>query len=139
LPALNIQSFLCAENTKSAVKSLYDSREYKKVAQAVLGFVVIEPFELLFIRDGKPIIFEGFNKNGITVVEHVARLAKGVPNPKERPMLDLPWQLQFNLTIYKNDDIDETGIRLLFEKGGLLLGLGTYRGVFGKFLVEEWK
>ena len=139
-PALNIQSFLSAENTKSAVKSLYDSRQYKKIAQAVLGFVIIEPFQIPFNDDkGKPIIFKGFGKNGITCIEHVARLSKGVPNPKKRPQLDTPWNLEFRLTLYKNDDIDELGVRMLFEKGGLLLGFGTYRGVYGKFVVSNWK
>ena len=139
-PALNIQSFLCAENTKSAVKSLYDSRQYKKIAQAVLGFVTIDPFEIPFLNDsGKPIIFEGFGKNGITCIEQVARLAKGVPNPKQRPQLDTPWSLSFKITLFENDDVDELGVRMLFEKGGILLGFGTYRGVYGKFLVDFWK
>jgi len=139
-PALNVQSFLCAENTKSAVKSIYDSRQYKKVAQAVLGFVTIDPFEIPFTDDQKkPIVFDGFGKNGITCAEHVARLAKGVPNPKVRPVLDTPWNLIFNLTLFENDEVDELAVRMLFEKGGILLGFGTYRGVFGKFIVDTWR
>jgi hypothetical protein len=27
----------------------------------------------------------------------------------------------------------------LFIRGGLAIGLGTFRGVFGKFKVSEWK
>ena len=29
--------------------------------------------------------------------------------------------------------------RVVNVKGGETLGLGTYRGLFGKFVVEEWK
>ena len=138
MPSANIHSFLCAENTKSAVKLAYDTRQYKKYAQAVLGFVSIEPFMIPIIRDGKQILFKGFGENGIEIHRSVARLAKGVPNPKERPVIDLPWGLEFKVTIYPNDLINETSVRLLFEKGGIPIGLGTYRGVYGKFVVDAW-
>ena len=139
MPSANIHSFLCAENTKSAVKLAYDTRQYKKYAQAVLGFVSIEPFMIPITRNGDQIYFNGFDENGITVHKSVARLAKGVPNKKERPLVDLPWELEFKVTIYPNDLISDVSVRLLFEKGGIPIGLGTYRGVYGKFVVDSWE
>jgi len=47
--------------------------------------------------------------------------------------------LIFNLTLLENDEVDELAVRMLFEKGGILLGFGTYRGVFGKFIVDTWR
>jgi hypothetical protein len=53
--------------------------------------------------------------------------------------LALPWSMEFKLTIFKNDDIDETYLQTAFVRGGIALGLGTFRGVFGKFVVSEWE
>jgi len=137
LPSANVHSFLCAENTKSAVKMLYEPRKYKPVAQAVLGYVTIEPFLIPFTRKGKPIPFEGFNGN-VYLHESVARLDKGIPNPKKRPVLDTPWELSFELSLFPNDVVNESAVRALFEQCGIPIGLGTYRGVFGKFVVAQW-
>jgi len=138
LPAANVQSFLCAENTKSAVKMLYEPRRYKPVAQAVLGYVTIEPFLIPFTRKGKPIPFEGFNGDGVWLHESVARLDKGIPNPKRRPVLNVPWNLTMTVSLFPNDVVDEASVRALFERCGIPIGLGTYRGVFGKFVVAQW-
>lgn len=53
-------------------------------------------------------------------------------------MLPLPWELTFELTIFPNKEIKEQEIRNLFEEGGIAIGLGTFRGVFGKFQVDRW-
>jgi hypothetical protein len=133
LPAVNVMSFLSAKNTESSVKRFYDSREYKKVAGAILSNVSILPYEIPLMRDGKQIKFAGFDKNGIYLHVAVARLEKGVPNPKERPVIDLPWSLEFEVVIWENKEITEDAIRMLFERGGQAIGFGTWRGQFGKF------
>jgi len=143
IPCANIHSFLCAQNTKSACKMFYDPRKYKQVAAAILGFVMIQPLDGLsssigLLRDGKPIKWEGWGKNGITLHKSVARLDKGIPNPKERPLIDTPWEASFRLTLWENSDVSEMEVKNLFIKGGLAIGLGTYRGVFGKFAIQDW-
>src|SRR3972149_11292907 len=80
LPALNLLSFLSAVNTESAPKLLYDPRKYRAIASAMLSSTIIAPALIPFLRDGKPIIFGGFDTDGldalsgIKVVYHVARL-----------------------------------------------------------------
>ncbi len=144
LPALNLVSLLSAQNTPSAAKRFLDSRQYKKVAQAIQSYTAIDPMEIPFLRDGKPIIFGGLDENnvdkqsGVYVESHVARLHNGIPNPKIRPVLPLPWSLEFELTIFRNDEVQEDLIQNLFTKAGMAIGIGTFRGVYGKFLVEEW-
>jgi hypothetical protein len=139
LPSLNIISFLTAQNTESAAKLLLDKREYKQVASALLSSVQITPSFIPFLRNGKPIKFGGTFENdvdalsGVQIVRHVARLDKGIPNPKERPMLGLPWSLKFKMTVLPNPDINEDLIENLFVDGGARLGLGTFRKAFGKF------
>jgi hypothetical protein len=138
LPSPNVHSFLCALNTRSAVKSFYEPKVYKNVAAALLGFVSITPFDLPLTRNGKPIIFHEFGQDGITLDRRVARLPNGIPNPKERPVIATPWEVGFDLSIFPNDVFTELEVRNLFEKGGIAIGLGTYRGVYGKFVVEKW-
>jgi hypothetical protein len=143
LPALNIQSFLTAQNTESAPKLLLDKREYKSITSALLASVSFNPLLIPFRRGGEPIQFGGsFNEEGIDpvsgvqVLRHVARLDKGIPNPKERPMLDTPWELQFTMTVLPHPELNEDMIENLFVDGGMRLGLGTYRKAFGKFAFQ---
>lgn len=139
LPSMNIISFLTAQNTESAPKMLLDKREYKTVASALLASTVITPAQIPFTRNGKPIIFGGSfvddvdAKSGIRLMYHVARLDKGIPNPKVRPSLDVPWQLKFTMKILPHPDLNEDLIENLFVDGGIRLGLGTFRKAFGKF------
>lgn len=149
LPTSNIVSFLSAHNTNSAPKRLRDARQFKKIANACLSFVMIEsdaahPQYIPFTRNGSTIDVGQFGedrdeKSGIYLDRRVARLNDGIPNPKERPVLPTPWDLTFKLTILPNKEIKEQEIYNLFEEGGLAIGLGTFRGVFGKFEIAKWE
>jgi len=141
LPSVNISSFLSAQNTDSAPKRFLDSREYKKIASAILSYTSINPMEIPFTRKGKPIMFQGFTERGaggVYIDQRVARLPKGIPNPKVRPVLGLPWELSFEMTIFPNNECSEDMLHDLFVRGGIAIGLGTFRGVYGKFIVQEW-
>lgn len=144
LPAVNIMSLLSAHNTNSAPKRLRDARQFKKIANACLSYVSIEPVFIPFVRAGAeieigPLIDDVDPISGIYVHRSVARLDKGIPNPKERPVLPLPWALQFTLTMYPNKEVKEQEIMNLLDEGGRALGLGTFRGVFGKFFIAQWE
>lgn len=142
LPSLNLLSFLSAVNTESAPKLLFDSRKYRAIASAMLASCIISPTQVPFLRNDKPIQFGEFNsdgvdeKSGIQIVKHVARLEKGIPNPKIRPMLGLPWSLKFNMVILPHPDISLEIVEKLFYEGGARIGLGTFRKAFGKFEFE---
>jgi hypothetical protein len=143
IPALNIMSFLSAHNTNSAPKRLRDKRKYKDIANAMLSFVSLREQFIPFIRNNQPIVLGRFDgdkdeKSGCYIHRSVARLDKGIPNPKVRPVIPVEWGLNFTLDIFPNREIKEQDIINLFEEGGRAIGLGTFRGVFGKFRVEEW-
>jgi hypothetical protein len=149
LPAMNISSLLSAHNTNSAPKRLRDKRKYKDIANACLSFVMISAEDggdyIPFLRDGKPILMGTIAPNqsedplsGISLHRIVARLDKGIPNPKERPLLPCPWELRFILEIIPNREIKEQEIKNLIEEAGLAIGIGTFRGVHGKYVVDEW-
>ena len=141
--AMAISSFLSSHNTNSAPKRLRDKRKYKDICNALLSFTAVAPAYIPLLRHGTPIVTGTFGDDrdpdsGIYLHRSVARLDKGIPNPKERPVVPLPWALEFTLTILPNKEIKEQEIYNLFEDGGLAIGLGTYRGVFGKFVVGAW-
>lgn len=148
LPNTNLMSFLSAHNTNSSPKRLRDKRKYKDIANACLSFVEIEPQFIPLLRDGEPIEFGKFEavtgdterdpQSGVYVHRSVARLDKGIPNPKVRPVLPLPWSLKFKFTMFPNREIKEQEILNLFEEGGRAIGLGTWRGMYGKFVVKSW-
>lgn len=149
LPVTNISSFLTAHNTNSAPKRLRDKRAYKDICNACLSFTNIRglgknPQFIEFTRENSPIQVGKFGdesdeQSGIYLHRSVARLEKGIPNPKERPVLPLPWAIEFELSVFPNKEIKEQEIRNLVEEGGIAIGLGTFRGVFGKFEVERWE
>ena len=144
LPSANIMSFLSAQNTDSAPKRLLDSRKYKQFALACGSFVTIAPRMIPFLRDDKPILFgkivgESDPQSQVYIDRRVARLEKGIPNPKVRPTLPLPWELEFQLTLLPNKQIQEQQLINVFQEGLLCLGLGTFRGQFGKCEVALWE
>lgn len=144
IPALNIMSFLSAHNTNSAPKRLRDKRKYKDIANACLSFIQISPAFVPILRDGGPITFGRFvddvdSESGCYIHRSVARLDKGIPNPKERPVVPVPWEIDFDFTMYPTREIQEQEVINLFDEGGRALGLGTFRGVFGKFYIGKWE
>ena len=144
LPAINIMSLLSAHNTNSAPKRLRDKRKFKDIANACASFVSVGPQFLPFLRKDKPIEFGKFEQNeidkksGVYIHRSVARLKDGIPNPKVRPVLPLPWSLDFDFQLLPNKEIKEQEILNLIEEAGLAIGIGTYRGVFGKYRVTKW-
>jgi hypothetical protein len=145
IPAVNIMSLLSAHNTNSAPKRLRDKRKYKDIANACLSYVSISPTFIPLMRDGKPIKFGSFDSktetdslSGCYIHRSVARLDKGIPNPKVRPVIPVPWSLTFQIQIFPNKEIKEQEILNLISEAGIAIGLGTFRGVFGKYSVTGW-
>jgi hypothetical protein len=138
LPSLNVMSFLSAQNTESATQRVV-GRGFKEVCKAALSYVTIEELNIPFTRNGKPI---KASEDELERHVAVARIMKGklaVPNPKERPVLKTPWELSFTLNILETPSLREELLKKIFEQGGHAVGLGTFRGVFGKFRVTQWE
>ncbi len=153
LPSTNLMSFLSAKNTDSAPKRLLDSRKYKKFTEACASFVMIQAAtddgryeeNIPIMRHGEPLKFSGFGNDeicptsGTFVKRDVARLEKGIPNPKVRPVIPLDWEITFKLTLFVNKLLQEQQLKNIFVDGGVAVGIGTWRGRFGKFSVVQWE
>ena len=143
IPALNLISFLCSVNSRSAAKALYDSRKYKEKAAALLGNVIITPAEIPITRNGEPVRWTGsFDESptsgpsGIVLTHHVARLKGGIPNEKRRPLVLAPWEATFQICLFRNRWVPPVELQWLIEEGMRLIGLGTFRGIYGRAAVS---
>jgi len=136
LPSANIMSFLSAQNTESAPQRVM-GRGWKAIAKAAMSFVDINPMEIPIIREGSLL-----TTNDVEIDYRKAIIKKGqlsIPSDKERPVINLPWEVSFEITLYKNPDLNEMILKKLFNDGGIQIGLGTYRGIFGKFIITKWE
>jgi hypothetical protein len=125
-----------------------DSRTYRRFCDGFRCFLSVvgpspTPEYIPFLRDGAPISVgvgeeDRDEQSGLYRRFDVARLKDGIPNPIERPCLPLPWSLRVEVSMFPNDEVSEQDTKNLLEKGGITVGLGTYRGRFGKFAVTEW-
>ena len=130
MPALNILSLLVAENTKSVCRQFF-GKNGKTIALGISSYTSINPFDIPICDDGGPIRFTGWNEQ-ISQAKHVARVKGGIPNPKERPVLALPWRIEFAVEYIENKFCTLENLRQAFDMGGTL-GLGTFRPMFGRY------
>jgi hypothetical protein len=135
MPAINLFSLLCAENGKSVCRQFF-GKNGKTIGLGIASYVSINPFEIPIYDENGPIIFNGFNDK-IYVLKHVARLAKGIPNSKERPTVGLPWSLRFQFEYIENSYCTLENLRNAIVMGGIL-GLGTFRPFYGRYEVINW-
>lgn len=135
IPAINLYSLLCAENTKSVCRQFF-GRAGKGIALGIASYTTINPFEIELRDDAAPIRFTGWNDQ-IYISRHVARLKGGIPNPQVRPTLALPWCLDFDVTYIDNKECTLENLKQAFMMGGTL-GLGTFRPYYGSYTMTAF-
>jgi hypothetical protein len=137
IPAENISSFLSAQNTTSAPKEII-GKGWQKVAAAALAFVDIDPLEIPLLRNGKQLTLDNCKWYPKFAVGKIRKGNLTIPNPKTRPVLPLPWELKLTLTLNPTPNLSLLTLKRLFVEGGKSIGLGSWRGLYGKFEVAEW-
>lgn len=143
-PSLNVMAFLFNQKGNSCVTKFEGKKRGDYIS---MGFshVFINPQMIPFRgKDEKPVFFTDFD-NGPFYIVRAAPTTK-MPGggfikqeAKPRPALKMPWTLEFQITLYKNLLINDVKLRNWFEMGGLLIGLGTYRPLFGRFRIKTWE
>lgn len=138
VPALNLFSMLIAENTKSVCRQLL-GRNGKTIGLGIGGNLEIQPYDipLLGAKD-KQLRWAGEWGGQITVRQDVARVPGGIPNKKERPVVSLPWALEFTGEWVENDDVSIDLLRQTFDLARKI-GLGTFRPFFGGFRIARFE
>ena len=144
-PSENIFSFLYSQSNGCAKR--YEEKKWKNYAMSGPAYTSITPEFPTINRNGKPINFIGFTGPEkdyddvalIRVLRHKAIVKKGsasIPSPKIRPMIEPPWEIEFEISLFENPLITIQKIKNWFIKGGTEIGFGTYRPRFGRFMVE---
>lgn len=136
IPSINLFSLLAAENTKSVCRQFF-GKQGKTIALGISSYTTIEPFDIPLCDATGQIQFHGWNGQ---IREHtaVARLKNGIPNPKTRPVIALPWHIEFDVQYVENRHCTLENLRQAFDWGGTL-GLGTFRPYFGRYELVEWQ
>jgi hypothetical protein len=136
IPSLNLFSLLAAENTKSVCRQFF-GKQGRTIALGISSFTTIEPFDIPLCDDVGPIQFTDWNDQ-IKIHNAVARLAKGIPHNKIRPVISLPWHIEFHVEYVENRHCSFENLRQAFDWGGTL-GLGTFRPFFGRYELSKWE
>ena len=138
LPSENIWAFLFSENPPGCAKSFEGKKgkEYIRVGQAHLAI----PLPIIpIMKKGVPMVFKSFNED-IYVSHYAPRTKQGTLSIKQevlpRPVIHLPWELEFPLKLIKNDLIDETKLLNWFSRGGIEIAIGNYRPRYGRFTAK---
>ena len=135
LPNSNILGFLNSQKVHSCLRLFSSNKEWQIRSNEIKGCVAITPAELVFIDNGDPIQFTGWSEK-IFVDTRMAYPNKNVRMMVSRPVLDLPWYLEFNLHINTTEFITEERILDWFNRGGFQVGLCAHRPLFGRFETE---
>ncbi len=142
LPAENIYAFLFAENPAGAAKT--EGKTAKNFIRTGMANVIITPADYIpFLREGKPVQFKNkFDGKIFDTTQFAPRVKNGnlsiKQNIRVRPLLKLPWSIEFNIRVILNPMIDSDRLQNWFSAGGLTIGLGTYRPRYGRFMVSKW-
>ena len=141
LPGSNLHAFLWNERKPGCVKFFEGKGSPQYLAR--VGFVnVIDREALILGKGGKPIKWAGTPKKPIFVINEsgvTGTASKIIKQPiKPRPGVSLPWVIKYTMTVVENDMIDVQKLYNWVSRGGLLIGLGTWRPRFGRFLVKRW-
>ena len=150
LPAKNIMSFLCADQKSCA--NVFEGKKRAAYIREASSLLRIGLDKVPFLRDGKPIVFNGFQAGkdhdvaaGLYTDRSVARVIKNgrlIPagDMNERPVLACPWTLIFDITLVDLNLgkrlLTPTKIEQWLVHGGLLIGFGTFRPQFGRFFAS---
>ena len=141
-PAINIYGFLCSENSKNAVKMLHGKKAGPIVQSLSVNVLIAEQYIPVLGEGGRPLTVDDIalkDGDGKQINKHyaVARIKKTastiVPNPKERPVISLPWAIEFDVEFLPDSQCKASTFEEILKFGGTRCGIGTFRPFFGTF------
>ena len=144
IPAGNLKSFYGAQRFHCVAKIL-KARNYKPLASALIGLTIFTPMPIPIRKtpNSEPIMFGQFvndvDELSGMYVDRQPAWGGGVPSMAVRPVLPLPWCLVFDIGWMRNEVFAEEQLLQGTQRGGLEVGIGTYRQMYGKFSVDVWE
>lgn len=133
MPSINIFSMLT--NTRDGAPFLKE----KKAAEAKRQCIVVK--RTIIMPEKENVIYHGDKPATIADCIHHQSSApdpsKHSPILTSRPVLPLPWSFSFIISIVELG-ITAEGVYNYLELAGMMTGLGTNRGQYGKFEIIKW-
>lgn len=140
LPVDNVWAFLTCQRTGCA--RVFEGKGWMDYYRACQSFVRIEEQDpLSFLNDNrKPIKFDNFKKQTYVYTTNVlVGTGKNTSrNKTSRPVLRMPWQVDFHLILFDNELITIQKLEEWFRVGGVLIAWGNGRPKFGRFEIVKW-
>jgi len=124
-----VMSFLIDNNTAlpaGCIKLFIESKKYKPLIPKVKAYVGMQQEDI-------PIA----NKKDIVIREDKVG-GGGVPNIVKRPMIK-KWEAKFEINLIENPDITFEKLENWFNRGGIEVGFGAWRPLYGQFIVEKFE
>lgn len=136
LPAANIIGFLTSRSSHSCLRVFTDNKDWKTRGPETVGNVYVSPVSIPFIVRGSPLIFEGDWNEQVYIDERMARPSATARVIARRPVIDLPWSLEFRVDLNTTDFVTADRLKDWFSRGGVSVGIGAYRPMFGRFTTQ---
>ena len=142
LPIDNIWAFLTCQRTGCA--RVFEGKSWMDYYRACQSFVRINPLDSSPIpfcdEKKKPIKFDNFEKLTYSFATNVlVGTGKNISrNTITRPVLRLPWNISFIISLFENEVITAQKIEEWFRVGGMVIGWGNGRPKFGRFEIVKW-
>lgn len=143
IPSKNLESFLGSDDQRKSCAGLFMGKKRGPYVQACGYAITVEPWEIPITRNGKPIVFKGWDAKSDPPSSKSAGIhvdydkgvvpGKGVPVELKRPLIELPWKITFDVTLWKNDLIDRKRLTDWLTNGGIQVAIGNHRPKFGRF------
>ena len=135
-PNANVMGFFASKSSVSVIRLGMMGEGRDKNAAVLMGSLAIEPTEIPILSNGKPIVFEGTWTDQLYLDTRMARPSATARVMVTRPVIDVPWSMAFVLRVVETKDVTVENVMTWLENGGLLVGFGAFRPLFGRFLVE---
>jgi len=142
IPSDMIEAFFTKERNGAIAR--YEGRAGKALANKALAKMFVTPEFPLLTRNGAKIEPTGFNEKGLDMKAGLYAaidkpLVKGGFVIAVRPVVMLPWDVEFDLQIHCDAEINEHKVEAWLKKGGIEIGIGSHRPKFGRFNVTRFE
>jgi hypothetical protein len=135
IPTDNLRMLLIGNRFRPGAAKIYGSEYESKKGTKYLNFCKACVW---VVGDNGKVYFQKKRKKYDDVDIRSFINASGSRSTCERPILNAPWSLTFDIQV-TDDSLPEDILKSMYEVAGMRCGLGVYGPTFGRFIVKEWK
>lgn len=136
-PATHIEGALVRAATGFRIKGS-KNKTYKDLFRA---YVLVEPDEILHLRDGQPCAAPGPELLTAPTAHLCVNVQRVIVNraavARARLQVNAGWTLNFTITV-NDDQIRPEVVQTILEEAGQAVGIGDYRPRYGRFVVTAF-